>query len=224
MARHGVPGDFIFMPHDLVRLQPSTIPEIVKNAPGWVAQSLARAPFAVVRRASQEDGAVPLGIRGGARHERHAIALPRAAMMAVYRPEQLLQPAWPDTVGRVRTGVPALALLADIEGLMHAFGLRWGPIGSIGFELASKIETAHAASDLDLLLRTPALLQPAQAAALFRELDALARCRTCRLDIQLETPRGAISLAEYVRGGPVLLRTVAGPLLVSDPWTADDAR
>jgi phosphoribosyl-dephospho-CoA transferase len=222
MDERRVPGDFIFMPHDLVRLQLSAIPEIIRDAPDWVAQSLALAPFAVVRRASQEDGVLPLGIRGNIRNQRHAIRLPRTAIAAAYRPEQLLAP--PDFPASVpmRAPVPALALLIDIKRLLDASGFIWGPTGSVGFELASGIETANAASDLDLLLRAPDFLPPAQAASLIGDMNALASIRTCRLDLQLETPRGAISLAEYVRGGPVLLRTAAGPLLTSNPWSVNE--
>jgi phosphoribosyl-dephospho-CoA transferase len=220
MDARSVPVDFIFMPHDLVRLQHSAIPEITRDAPDWVAHSLAHAPFAVVRRASQEDGAVPLGIRGSARHQRYAIRLPRAAIAAVHRPEQLLELTAPNVAARAP--IPALALLADIKRLLDTSGLIWGPTGSVGFELASGIETANAASDLDLLLRMPDTLPLVQAASLIRDMDALARHRICKLDVQVETPRGAISLAEYARGGPVLLRTATGPLLTSDPWAGSE--
>jgi len=41
----------------------------------------------------------------------------------------------------------------------------------------------------------------------------------CRIDVQLETPHGAVSSAEYARGDrPLLLRKSDGPVLVSDPW------
>jgi phosphoribosyl-dephospho-CoA transferase len=40
----------------------------------------------------------------------------------------------------------------------------------------------------------------------------------CRIDIQVDTGAGGFALAEYVRGGRVLLKTDAGPRLVADPW------
>jgi phosphoribosyl-dephospho-CoA transferase len=218
MDAHSVSGDFIFMPHDLVWLQPSAIAEIIRDAPDWAAHSLALAPFAVVRRASQEAGLLPLGIRGSARNQRHAIRLPRAAIVAATRPEQLLERASANAAARL----PALALLDDIRRLLDTVGLIWGPTGSVGFELASGVETANASSDLDLLIRAPDVLPMTRAAALVRDMDALALHRNCRFDAQLETPRGAISLVEYARGGPVLLRTVAGPSLTSNPWAAGE--
>lgn len=59
-----------------------------------------------------------------------------------------------------------------------------------------------------------------------RELaDDLARLPV-HVDTQLDTPTGAVALAEYARGGRVLLRTPDGPRLVHDPWrhTATDTR
>jgi len=40
-----------------------------------------------------------------------------------------------------------------------------------------------------------------------------------RTDAQIETPGGAVALAEYaVASGSVLVRTADGPRLVTDPW------
>jgi phosphoribosyl-dephospho-CoA transferase len=42
-----------------------------------------------------------------------------------------------------------------------------------------------------------------------------------RVDLQLETPLGAVLLAEYVKTvDTTLLRTAVGPRLVRDPWRA----
>jgi len=43
----------------------------------------------------------------------------------------------------------------------------------------------------------------------------------CRLDIQLETPLGGCALAEWLRGGKVLVKTAAGPIRVDNPWNED---
>jgi phosphoribosyl-dephospho-CoA transferase len=45
-------------------------------------------------------------------------------------------------------------------------------------------------------------------------LDRLA----ARVDAQIDAPAGAVALAEYSRGGLVLLRTPDGPRLTRDPW------
>jgi phosphoribosyl-dephospho-CoA transferase len=66
-------------PHDLLHLAPGT-PDF-SDAPAWVAASLKRAPFVVVRRAVSVNGLIAVGIRGSTRSERLApglIALCRA--------------------------------------------------------------------------------------------------------------------------------------------------
>jgi len=98
--------------------------------------------------------------------------------------------------------------------LFTSLGLAWGPTGSVGFELATGTAVAGPASDLDVVIRAPELWSLARA----RELaDDLARLPV-RVDMQLDTPSGAVALAEYARGGRVLLRTPDGPKLVNDPW------
>jgi phosphoribosyl-dephospho-CoA transferase len=92
-------------------------------------------------------------------------------------------------------------------------GLRWGPTGSVGFELATGIPTATTESDLDLLIRVPrgSAVVLARLAALHRAFGSLA----ARVDCQVETSAGAVALAELV-GGPsdVMVRTAEGPRLV----------
>jgi phosphoribosyl-dephospho-CoA transferase len=55
------------------------------------------------------------------------------------------------------------------------------------------------------------------AARLQAELSSL----PVRIDVLLETPNGAVSLAEYSASvGAMLLRSALGPRLVPDPWSA----
>jgi len=92
---------------------------------------------------------------------------------------------------------------------------RWGPAGSVAFELASGCPTATPVSDVDLVLELDAPLDVEAAAALYGELLQL----PARADLLLETPRGALALAEYARGrAPLLVRTAEGPRLLHDPW------
>ena len=94
-------------------------------------------------------------------------------------------------------------------------GLAWGVTGSLGFELASGIRAAHPDSDLDLSLRAPDQLSRTEARTLCVLLDAAPG----RIDLQLETPCGAVALREWASEAPrVLLKTQNGPLLVRDPW------
>jgi phosphoribosyl-dephospho-CoA transferase len=98
--------------------------------------------------------------------------------------------------------------------LFTFLGLAWGPTGSVGFELATGTAVVGPASDLDVVVRAPEPWSHVRA----RELaDDLARLPV-RVDTQLDTPSGAVALAEYARGGRVLLRTPDGPKLTNDPW------
>jgi phosphoribosyl-dephospho-CoA transferase len=54
---------------------------------------------------------------------------------------------------RRRASVPALVALAAAAPWLDALGLPWGPVGGIGFELATGIPVLTAASDVDLLVR-----------------------------------------------------------------------
>jgi phosphoribosyl-dephospho-CoA transferase len=196
---------------DLVYVGPQ-LPE--KRCPPWVERSLQAAPFVVVRRARLFDGMFPVGVRGSLRQQRSAAYLAPESIRNQITPEQLAaNRGW---LANARTEeIPALQVLAGIEEKMANLPLAYGPTGSIGFELASGLPTATSTSDLDLLIRAPERLPMPVA----QELITIFSGSPCRVDAQLETPRGAISLAEYARGQtPLLLRQNGGPVLISDPW------
>ena len=103
--------------------------------------------------------------------------------------------------------------LHAVRPLLDDTGLRWGPTGSVGFELATGVPTATTESDLDLLVLLPDGSPGAMTLliALHRELRSLA----ARVDCQIETPCGAVALAELVSGqSDIMVRTAAGPRLV----------
>jgi phosphoribosyl-dephospho-CoA transferase len=111
-------------------------------------------------------------------------------------------------------GLPCLDALLALAPRLDALGLAWGPAGGVGFWLACGLPVLRPDSDLDLLVRAPSPLAPSTRAALCALQDAA----NCRIDIQLDTGRGGFALAEYGRGGRVLLKTAEGPLMVDDPW------
>ena len=111
--------------------------------------------------------------------------------------------------------LPALRALDQLRPVLAQ--QDWGVSGSAGFELASGIEALHANSDLDLILCTPNPLARSEAQALL----AILGTAPCAVDLQLQTPFGAVALREWA--GPsrrVLLKTVSGAHLVLDPWQA----
>jgi phosphoribosyl-dephospho-CoA transferase len=180
--------------------------------PPWVGEALGRAPWVVVRRARPRAGRLPVGVRGPERWQRFAAWLAGADVRACVTPEGLAgRRSW--TLGSRAAHVPALAALDEVAAILRAHGLAacWGPAGSVGFELASGCPTATELSDLDLVVRVAAQMTASLAASLLSALAKLA----VRADLLLETPRGAVALAEYARAcGQVLLRTPDGPRLV----------
>jgi phosphoribosyl-dephospho-CoA transferase len=192
-------------PHDLLwGMTPDQWPA---DAPTWAMQALAAGHPVVVRRAVCEPGLVAVGIRGIRRDQRLAAAMPIHLIQRLLSPEQLSQ--------RVPGQWPALQALATVKPLLDATVLPWGPTGGVGFQLATGIAVLHQASDLDLLLRTPIPFSRQQARTL---LEALAEA-PCRIDLQLETPNGAVALREWAGASRrVLLKCAEAARLVDNPW------
>jgi phosphoribosyl-dephospho-CoA transferase len=116
---------------------------------------------------------------------------------------------------------PPFSALLAVEEILAAHRLRWGPVGSVGFELASGVCCVTAESDLDVLARAPIPLS-LQAA---RELHGALAAIPVRVDVQLDTPAGGVALAELARGGcGLVLRTLQGPRWGTTPWESDPAR
>lgn len=181
--------------------------------PGWVSGALATGAPAVVRRAplAQAD-LVPVGLRGTSRDQRIAAHVPRRSVRRIVSPESLLE-----RIAEIEptTPLPCLKALRDLAPALNALGLPWGPTGGVGFALASGLPALHPQSDLDVLIRVPFPPSDTQCHA----LAWVARDRTCRLDIQIDTGRGGFSLREWLRSPPrTLVKTDRGPTLVADPW------
>ncbi|MDO7895846.1 malonate decarboxylase holo-ACP synthase [Pseudomonas citrulli] len=195
-----------FLAHDLLwGMTPALLPA---DAPAWASEALGLGQPVVVRRALAPAGWVAVGVRGRAREQRYAASMPLAAIQRRVRPEDLCHVEPPREL-------PALQALSRLRPLLNAWGWTWGIGGSAGFELASGIEALHGRSDLDLILRTPQPLERQRARALLAELDD----SVCQVDMQLQTPFGAVALREWA--GPsrrVLLKDDVQARLVDNPW------
>jgi phosphoribosyl-dephospho-CoA transferase len=201
--------------HDLLRLRSSVALSTEGLLPAWVEPALVRAPWVVVRRGIVRDGMIPVGVRGSTRSERFAAFLALSEVADRRSPEDLAV-----LPSRRRGEVPALAALARVAPILEGLGRRWGPGGSVGFEIATGVPTATATSDLDLILVQEQRLPPAEAIALRAVLSEAAA--PARVDLLLETPAGGVSLAELAaRPAQVLVRTPRGPRLLADPWGID---
>ncbi|MCL6705094.1 malonate decarboxylase holo-ACP synthase [Pseudomonas sp. T1.Ur] len=195
-----------FLAHDL--LWGMTALQLPADAPGWAVESLDLGQPVVVRRALSSPGHVAVGVRGRAREQRYATSMPVVAVQRRVRPEDLCQVESP-------RDLPALHALARLRPLLNASGWTWGISGSAGFELATGVEALHERSDLDLILRTPHRLGRLQA----KELLALLDASVCAVDMQLQTPCGAVALREWAGSSRrVLLKDDVQARLVSDPW------
>ena len=196
--------------HDLLwGMRPEHLPA---DAPDWARQVLLAGHPVVVRRAVTAAERVAVGVRGRGRAQRLAAELPLACIERRCCPEQL----------RVHGSVEAPALLAlrAVTAAMDATGLSWGPTGGAGYQLASGAAVLHAGSDLDLVLRTPTAWTRPQARAFYQSLSTLA----CRIDLQLETPAGAVALGDWAgHSKRVLLKRDDGACLVEDPWSFERA-
>ena len=194
--------------HDLLwGLTPEHLPA---DAPDWVIEAMNDGRPVVVRRALTAAEQIAVGVRGRLREQRYATLMAVAAIQRRVRPEELCH------VESDRDW-PALRALVQLRPLLDNCGLNWGVSGSAGFELASGLAALHQHSDLDLILRTPQPLDRVQALELLTLLDAT----VCTVDMQLQTPNGAVALREWAGSAQrVLLKSASGARLVMDPWQA----
>jgi phosphoribosyl-dephospho-CoA transferase len=199
-----------FLAHDLLwGMTPQQLPV---DAPAWVVESICAGQPVVVRRALSTADRIAVGVRGRLREQRFGTSMAMSAISRRVSPEELCH------VDSHRD-LPALEALAQLRPVLDACGWVWGVSGSAGFELASGIVALHAASDLDLILRTPQPMARDQA----RELVALLDAAPCVVDMQLQTSFGAVALREWAGSSTrVLLKNATGACLVIDPWNPQE--
>ena len=204
--------------HDLIRLREPIALIADAPVPPWVEPALRRAPWVVVRRGRVTDGMIPVGVRGLARPQRFAAFLAVAEIADRLAPEDLTDSLYAIERAR-RDAAPALAALARVAPILARRGHRWGPGGSVGFEIATGVLTATFWSDLDLILRQDRRLEPREAIELRAALTEATA--PARIDVLLETPCGGVSLADLAAmPRQVLVRTPDGARLSADPWLA----
>jgi phosphoribosyl-dephospho-CoA transferase len=194
-------------PHDLLFVRRPEAFACDGAPPAWLDPA---APL-VVRRETTASGVVPVGARGLQRNERCKGRIALVDVAATLTPRMLA-----DRARTAEGDLPCIAALRALAPRLDALGVDWGPTGGAGYWLACRLPVLRATSDLDLLVRLPDRPSPSLVAALFALQDG----QPCRLDIQIDTGAGGFALAEYARGGRVLLKTDEGPRLVADPWEA----
>ncbi|CAG7609327.1 Phosphoribosyl-dephospho-CoA transferase [Paenibacillus solanacearum] len=200
----------------MLRIQSSADLECERAVPEWVCEALKRAPWVVIRRSPVKDGRIPVGVRGAGRTQRFAAYLPIHCVKETVTPVQLaVQARWRAYAHGADS--QAFAQLEVIADYYNRAGIRWGPTGSIGFELASGASTVHPRSDIDLAIYLPQRVERKTLTA----WNTFNHQCSVKIDALLETPAGACSLSEFVRQeeSTILLRTMNGPALVKCPWT-----
>ena len=203
-------------PHDLLWLADPAALVVQESLPRWATRAwLAVSPVVVRRSTIAVPGEVPVGLRGATRSERCAAHVSAERVVRSLTPEAIVRHA--STSAAVReSALPCLRTLARVAGALNTLPLAWGVTGSVGFTLASGFDVLRFDSDLDLVVRAPSIADVDAlrfVAALLPDLEA-------RVDVQVETPLGAFALQEWLRtGGPVLLKTNCGPVLVDDAWS-----
>jgi len=199
-----------FLAHDLLwGMTPQQLPA---DAPTWVSEALSAGHPVVVRRALCAPGQIAVGVRGPLREQRFATVMAVEAIQRRVKPEDLCHVV-------SDRDLPALRALNQLRPMLDGWGFVWGISGSAGFELASGVQALHERSDLDLILRTPQPLSRAQAQELVKIFDTAA----CQVDMQLQTPLGAVALREWA--GParrILLKNAHQACLVMDPWNPQE--
>ena len=198
--------------HDLLALKPGTTVEVDATNPEWVRAALIQSRFVVARREFAPPGMIAVGVRGPSRGQRWAGFVTNEDVHQVIGPGVLRF----QNAKIVRRSLPAIQALRYAEARLRPMTLEWGPVGSVGFELATGLSVTSSESDLDLVIYAPYPVRRDEARCLWNVLDVA----PARVDVRLETPAGGFSLEEYVRDGQyrVLLRTPTGPILTDDPW------
>lgn len=202
--------------HDLLWV--SEMPMAASGAPlpDWAVATCKQGAPVVVRRAPRSaDGAIPVGLRGGARNERCAATVAVSTITRIISPETLAT-----TIITIANDAPfaALRTLRALAPQLDALGWAWGPTGGAGFALASGLPALHADSDLDLVVRMPQAPSAEQCKRLVAVLKN-AECLNCRIDLQIDTGHGGFALRDWLASPhQTLLKTDHGPRLVADPW------
>jgi phosphoribosyl-dephospho-CoA transferase len=180
--------------------------------PAWVRDALSLMPVVVVRRVEAPPGFAAVGIRGRSRELRFAALVELKDVRKLRTPESLAsERGWHENLaripGRLRETLTLFDEFSDREKLV------WGPVGSVGYQLATGLPVTTGESDVDVLIRCHVPPDPLMLSA----VRDVARKSMNHLDVILEGPPGAVALEE-LHSREVLLKTSRGPRIAAFTW------
>lgn len=201
-------------PHDLIKIKDYKNLNIDFSNYAWALEALKKSPFVVVRRAPILDKLIPIGIRGSLRSQRLAAFLPFSDIDNILSPTYIVEKKlWLENSHIKNTNI--YSSIEAIYKIFKEYNLKWGICGSAGFELITKIPTVTENSDLDIMIKIEAADDSFSAASAKEIYQKLFDVKV-KTDVQIETPKGAIALAEYASEiNPILIRTINGPMLIN---------
>ena len=199
--------------HDLVEIAEGS--ELLSiRTPVWATGAVGGSRTVVVTRGQAPQGFLCVGIRGRTRRERHPALLREQDVKSWRTPESLAaEKKWSGYTGITR--LPALQSLALVAEYAEQEHLDWGPVGSVGYELATGVPTVCANSDLDVVMRCNVRLDFRR----LKELQELASSAPAPVDVILEGPLGGVALWEFLRSPErCLIKTSLGPRIDVFGW------
>jgi phosphoribosyl-dephospho-CoA transferase len=137
--------------HDLLVLKPGSSAEVEAANPEWVRAALIQSRFVVARREAAPPGMIAVGVRGPSRDQRWAGFVTNQEVHQVIGPGVLGS----QNANIARRSLPAIEALRYAEERLRPLTLEWGPVGSVGYELATGLSVAKLESDLDLVIYAP---------------------------------------------------------------------
>jgi phosphoribosyl-dephospho-CoA transferase len=199
--------------HDLLEIYAKQFISSQASAPQWVEEGLAKNPFVIVRRGPATGQEIPIGVRGTERSQRWAAFCNPKLVKSILTPPQLLSRTIP--ISRA-DAIPALRALNLLKDRWIDVAPPWGPVGSVGFELATGNYVAKPESDLDIVVYAEARITVDEAKSICDRAINL----PAAIDIRAETSVYGFSLREFASQSPaaILLRTPSGVVFGRDPW------
>ncbi|MDQ1405112.1 MAG: phosphoribosyl-dephospho-CoA transferase [Acidobacteriaceae bacterium] len=198
-------------PHDLLwiaegsKLRP-------ESQPAWVREALNGMPVVVVRRAEAPPGFAAVGIRGGSRELRFAALVKLTDVRSLRTPESLAsERRWHKNPAGISVALQDVLTAFDELSCREKF--VWGPVGGVGYQLATGLPVTTDKSDIDVLIRCEVPPHP----LMISSIRYIAKQGTAHLDVTVEGPPGAVSLEE-LHSRNVLLKTSRGPRIAAFTW------